>query len=81
MVTQPDMILQYAHHISQVYKDSTIQTSNGEIIKFGENPKVTANIKVSLFTKGSRLFIDDQVNLSQQKRGFSNKNWILPYEK
>ena len=80
MSTQPDMIIQYAQHISSVYKDSTISTSNGEIIKFGNPPKVTADIKVSLFNKGSRSYIDEKTNLSKQKRGFLNKSWILPYE-
>ena len=80
MATQPDMILQYAHHISKIYKDSILTLSNGKEIKFGPNPKVTADIKVALFNKGSRSFIDEKVNLSEQKRGFLHKKWILPYE-
>lgn len=54
----------------------------GEIIHL-EHPKVTAEVYVSLFNKGSFLFIDPNVNLSEIKRGFANKNWITtyPYEK
>ena len=80
MATQPDMILQYAHFLSDTFKDSTIYSRKGEKIEFGPNPKVTADVKVSLFNKGSRSFTDKEVNLTKQKRGFKNKNWIIPYE-
>jgi hypothetical protein len=80
MSTQPDMILQYAHFLSKTFKDSLIVESNGEIIKMGVNPKITADITVSLFNKGSRKFIDSEKNLSEIKRGFGNKEWILDYE-
>ena len=80
MATQPDMILQYAHFISEVYKDSIITEYNGEVINLGPKPKVTAKVEVSLFNKGSRLFIDENIDLSNVERGFSNKKWILPYE-
>ena len=80
MSTQPDMILQYAHFLSETFKDSTIIESNGEIIKMGERPKITADITVSLFNKGSRKFIDSKQNLTKIKRGFNNKEWILDYE-
>ena len=80
MATQPDMILQFAHHISNTFKDSIIIERNGEIINLGKSPKVTADIKVSLFNKGSRSFIDNRINLTVEKRGFSNKSWILTYE-
>ena len=80
MATQPDMILQYSHYLSEVFKDSVIEEMNGEIIELGENPKVTANVKVSLFNKGSRAFIDNKINLTELKRGFANKTWILPNE-
>ena len=80
MATQPDMILQFAHHISKTFKDSIINERNGEIINLGKSPKVTADIKVSLFNKGSRSFINNRINLTDEKRGFSNKSWILTYE-
>ena len=80
MSTQPDMILQYAHFLSEEFGDSTFIESNGEIIKLSSNPKITANVKVSLFNEGSRPFIDQNINLAAQKRGFKHKHWILPYE-
>ena len=80
MSTQPDMILQFAHYISSEFKDSTILETNGEIIKLGNKPKITAEVKVSLFNKGSKDFINQNTNLSIENRGFMNKEWILPYE-
>ena len=80
MSTQPDMILQFAHYLSSEFKDSTILETNGEIIKLGNNPKITAEVKVSLFNKGSKDFINQNTNLSMENRGFMNKEWILPYE-
>ena len=80
MSTQPDMILQFAHYLSSEFKDSTILETNGEIIKLGNKPKITAEVKVSLFNKGSKDFINQNTNLSIENRGFMNKEWILPYE-
>ena len=80
MSTQPDMILQFAHYLSSEFKDSTILETNGEIIKLGNKPKITAEVKVSLFNKGSKDFINQNTNLSMENRGFKNKEWILPYE-
>ncbi len=80
MSTQPDMILQFAHYLSSEFKDSTILETNGEIIKLGNKPKITSEVKVSLFNKGSKDFINQNTNLSLENRGFMNKKWILPYE-
>jgi hypothetical protein len=79
MVTQPDMILQFAHHLRDTYKDTIIIENNGQRIKISE-PKITAEVYVSLFNKGSRLFIDSDVNLSKIHRGFHDKDWILKNE-
>ena len=48
MSTQPDMILQFAHYLSSEFKDSTIEETNGEIIKLGNKPKITAEVKGQL---------------------------------
>ena len=78
MATQPDMILQYAHYIRDEYSNYSYSL-NGKTEKI-ENPEVYGSIKVSLFNKGSRTFIDQSTNLAKEKRGFSPKKWILPYE-
>ena len=80
MSTQPDMILQFAHHLRDEYSDTVIIESNGAEINI-KQAKVTAEVYVSLFNKGSRLFIDPDVNLSKINRGFHHKDWILSNEK
>ncbi|MEM9919937.1 MAG: HTTM domain-containing protein [Bacteroidota bacterium] len=70
MSTQPDMILQYAHHLAEVYEK-----------KGFNDPIVQCNSRVTLNGVRSQLFIDPEVDLSKQKRGFRHKEWILPQKK
>lgn len=79
MSTQPDMILQYAHHLRDEYSDTLI--IEGEEKIYLNIPKVTADVRVALFNTGSRPFIDPNVNLSNIKRGLQQKKWVLDYEK
>ena len=70
MSTQPDMILQYAHFLADVYRKKGIQ-----------NPVVTAESYVTLNGSGSRLFIDTTVNLAaQQETMFGHNKWIRPFK-
>jgi hypothetical protein len=67
MATQPDMILQFAHHLKQHYIQEGIY-----------NPEIRAESYVTLNGNGSRPFIDSRINLALQKESFSPKTWILP---
>ena len=75
MATQPDMILQYAHFLRDEFKDSTWQENKSEIML--SNPIVKVDAFVSLFNEGSQPFIDPNVNLAAQKRGWHHKTWIF----
>ncbi len=68
MSTQPDMILQYAHYLADVYKKRGFR-----------NPVVTVESYVTLNGSGSRLFIDSKKDLSKEKESFLPKTWILPF--
>lgn len=69
MATQPDLILQYAHIIER------------EVEKRGlKNPKITAEVYVTLNGRRSRLFIDPEVDLTKLEDSFAHKTWILPYD-
>lgn len=68
MATQPDMILQYAHYLADVYKKRGIK-----------EPVVTAESYVTLNGSGSMLYIDSTVNLAKEQETFSHKKWILPF--
>ncbi len=68
MSTQPDMILQFAHFLRDQY-----------ITKHGVMPQVFVQSYATVNGKGSQLLIDPKINLSNIKRGYQNKTWILPY--
>lgn len=69
MATQPDMILQYAHHLKRKYEELGIHC-----------PKIYAECYVTLNGSRSRLLIDTSVNLAEVHESFRNKEWILPFK-
>jgi hypothetical protein len=69
MQTQPDMILQYAHHLHDIYDAKGIK-----------DPVVTVESYVTLNGGGSRLYIDSTIDLARQQESFLPKKWILPYQ-
>lgn len=70
MSFQPDMILQYAHFLDQYF------TENYYI----NNPKVRAEVYVTINSKPSKLLFDPQLDLSVLKDSFKPKTWIYKYE-
>lgn len=68
MSTQPDMMLQFAHHLESVYREKGI-----------ENPKVRVESWVTLNGQGSRLFIDPFIDLTTLEDGWGHKEWVIPY--
>jgi hypothetical protein len=70
MSTQPDMLLQYAHHLRKVFAKKGIK-----------DPVITVESYVTLNGSGSRLYIDSTVNLAAQEESFLPKPWILPFQR
>jgi Vitamin K-dependent gamma-carboxylase len=68
MATQPDMILQFAHFLANKYKSNCKQGVN-----------IYAESYVSLNGKGSKVFIDPNVDLAQEEINFKQKKWIINY--
>jgi len=68
MATQPDMIVQYAQYLKDVYAERGIS-----------NPQVSARIYVSLNGRPSELFIDPEINLAELEDNWSHKTWIKPF--
>lgn len=69
MATQPDMILQFAHHLEEVYRERGM-----------DDVEITAEVRVTLNGRRSRLMVDPEVDLTKRTRGFHHKDWILPYD-
>lgn len=69
VATQPDMIVDYAKYLKEFY-----------LQKGFSEPKVRAQVYVTLNGSGSRKFINDTVDLSEQSNSFfKNKNWICNF--
>jgi Vitamin K-dependent gamma-carboxylase len=66
MATQPDMILQFAHHLY------------AEQARLGNHVAVYADVFVTLNGRPAKPLIDPEVDLSQVRDGFGTKSWILP---
>jgi len=69
MSTQPDMILQFAHHLADVYKN-----------KGYRNPIVRCQSRVSLNGIPSQPLVDPKVNLAAIDRDWKHKWWLLPFD-
>ena len=67
--TQPDLLVQFAHFLEKEYQQKGI-----------EDPKITAEVYVTLNGKSSQLFIDPETDLTKVDDSFAPKTWILPYE-
>ncbi len=70
MSFQPDMILQFAHHLGQEAKARGIQ-----------NPEVRAEVYVTYNGRPSALFIDSSINLLNVSDTWAAKDWVkaFPY--
>lgn len=78
MATQPDMILQYAKIL---YREN-----NNKKVHYGEhkltikNPRVFAEIYVSLNGRPSKLFVDKKHNLAELPYNLKHREWIEPFQ-
>lgn len=69
MPTRPDMILQYAHRLAEVWQAEYAV----------ENPEVYATVWVSLNGREPQLMIDPERNLAEvERRLWPAADWILP---
>lgn len=65
MSTQPDMIVQFAHYLQNVYSSKM------------KKPEVYAESYITINGSGSRLYIDSTVNLAAVEEGITHKKWII----
>jgi Vitamin K-dependent gamma-carboxylase len=65
MSTQPDLILQFAHHLRDHHAQGM------------RSPQVFAEAYVSVNGRGSRPFVDPKADLAQVQDGWAHKTWVL----
>ena len=66
MAMQPDLILQFAHYLKDHFQTKGMN-----------DPKVRAEVWVTLNARPARLLIDPNLDLTQQRDGWQTKDWIL----
>ncbi len=69
MATQPDFILQYAHHLKKHF------ANQGH-----KNIQVFVESHVALNGRLSSQYIDPNTDLGKQKESFKPKTWIIPFK-
>lgn len=68
--THPDMILQFAHHLRDLWKKKGVA-----------EPEVYASIRVSLNARPTQPYVDSKVNLAKEKwRPLRESDWVMPFE-
>ena len=67
MSFQPDFILEYAHYLGNHFTDKGIS-----------QVEVYVDSYVTLNGRMNKRFINPHIDLMKEKRGFKNKEWILP---
>jgi hypothetical protein len=69
MAMQPDLILQYAHLLEEHFQEQGM-----------EDPKVRAEVLVTLNARPAKLLIDPSVDLTEIEDGWARKDWIIPFK-
>ena len=67
MSTQPDLILSYAHHLRERWRED----GRGQVA-------IYADAWVSINGRRRARLVDPEVDLARQEDGFATKTWILP---
>lgn len=78
MATQPDMILQFAQILYQNHNNKKVHY--GEYHFTIKDPKVFAEIYVSLNGRPSQLFVDKKHNLAALPYNLKHREWIEPFQ-
>jgi hypothetical protein len=69
MATQPDMILQFAHHLEEEYRRQGI-----------DDVEINVRAHATLNGRPSQLLIDPTVDLTAVEPGLGPKAWVLPFD-
>lgn len=77
MATQPDMILQFAHHLGTVFNDTVLVYGNQHVHL--QHPKVHAEVWATLNGKPHQLLVDKKHDLLQFPYNLAHRTWVEKY--
>jgi len=69
LATQPDFILEFAHHLASLHQE-----------KDGPLPAVYAESYVALNGRGSKVYVNPDINLSTITNDTPRTEWLMPFE-
>ena len=78
MSTQPDMILQFAHHLEEKFTDTTVNRY-GIDMKFNQ-PEVHAEVYVTLNSRPHQLYVDRKHDLAAIDYDLTERTWLEAFE-
>lgn len=68
MSTQPDFILEFAHHLESHYKQEGIS-----------DPEIYVESYVALNGRPSQPYVNPEVDLTEIQPSFKPRTWLLPF--
>jgi len=74
MSRQPDMILQFAHHLGKKFEDTLLVF--GEHKVHLQNPRVTAEVYVTLNGRPHQLLVGRETDLMKEKYNLKHRTWV-----
>lgn len=77
MSRQPDMILAYAHFLGETFQDTVLTFAAQK--RHIKNPRVTADVFVTLNGKPNQQMVDRTVDLMKEQDNLKHNTWIRPY--
>lgn len=77
MATQPDMILQFAHHLGEQFRDTII--TYGEHRVHLHHPAVEAEVFVTLNGRPNQLYISRETNLMNEIYTLKHRTWVKEF--
>lgn len=78
MATQPDMILQFAHHLYTIYKDTVLRFGNQRFHL--KDPAIKAAVFVSLNGRPNQPFVLPKEDLAELPYNLKHRTWLEPYQ-
>lgn len=78
MSTQPDMILQFAHHLGEQFHDTIL--TYGEHRIHLRDPKIGADVFVSLNGRPNQQMIDRSTDLMKEEYSLRHREWVIRYK-